>query len=153
MSDAKLWINDADSTATIAGVNVSYTMPLWVFDVMRDIIEVEAEKKVEVTHRDFDTQQELLDYLFCENKKLREDLEDQEGYDQMLRDRLRQQTELCVKAEAENAKLRELVRGLYKAFMHSNCYRWCGFKEPCNHILDCKCQWYDRMRELGVEVD
>lgn len=55
--------------------------------------------------------------------------------------------------EAENVALRELVRGLYKAFMHSNCYRWCGFKEPCNHILDCKCQWYDQMRELGVEEE
>lgn len=51
---------------------------------------------------------------------------------------------------ADNARLRELVRGMYKAFMHGNCYRWCGFKESCNHILDCKCQWYDRMRELGV---
>ena len=52
--------------------------------------------------------------------------------------------------EAENAKLRELVRDMYKAFMHGNCYRWCEFKEPCNYISDGKCQWYDRMRELGV---
>jgi hypothetical protein len=72
MSDAKLWINDADSTATIAGTNVSYTMPLWVFDVMRDIIGAEAEKKVEVTHSDFDTQQELLDRYRADNAKLRE---------------------------------------------------------------------------------
>ena len=54
---------------------------------------------------------------------------------------------------AENAKLRELVLDMYKAFMHGNCYRWCEFKEPCNYISDGKCQWYDRMRELGVEVD
>jgi len=52
---------------------------------------------------------------------------------------------------AENAKLRELVRDMYKAFMHGNCYRWCEFKEPCNYISDGKCQWYDRMRELGVD--
>ena len=48
-----------------------------------------------------------------ENAKLRESLEDQEGYDQMLRDRLRQQTELCVKTETENAKLRALCRDMY----------------------------------------
>jgi hypothetical protein len=53
--------------------------------------------------------------------------------------------------QAENAKLRELVRDMYKAFMHGNCYRWCEFKEPCNYISDGNCQWYDRMRELGVD--
>lgn len=53
--------------------------------------------------------------------------------------------------QAENDELRELVRDMYKAFMHGNCYRWCEFKEPCNYISDGKCQWYDRMRELGVE--
>ena len=147
MSDATLWINDADSTATITGVNVSYTMPLWVFDVMRDIIEAEAEKKVKVTHRDFDIQQELLDYLFCENKKLREDLEDQEGYDQMLRDRLRQQTELCVKAEAENAKLRELVRTIYMCSC-IQCDR-CEY----GHGNSCSFDAESELRELGVEVD
>lgn len=42
----------------------------------------------------------------AENAKLREDMDDQEGYDQMLRDRLRQQTELHVKSESENSKLR-----------------------------------------------
>ena len=57
-----------------------------------------------------------------------------------------------MKLKADNAKLRELVRDMYKAFMHGNCYRWCEFKEPCNYISDGRCQWYDRMRELGVEV-
>ena len=52
---------------------------------------------------------------------------------------------------AENAKLRELVLDMYKAFMHGNCYRWCEFKEPCNYISDGRCQWYDRMLELGIE--
>lgn len=54
--------------------------------------------------------------------------------------------------QAEHEKLRELVADMYKAFMHGNCYRWCEFKEPCNYISDGRCQWYDRMRELGVEV-
>ena len=72
MTDAKLWIDEVGCTATITGVNVSYTMPLWAFEDMRDIIVAEAEKKVEVTHRDFDTQQELLDRYRAENAKLRE---------------------------------------------------------------------------------
>ncbi len=48
---------------------------------------------------------------------------------------------------AENAKLRELVADMREAFIHGNCYRWCEFKEPC----DGKCQYIDRMRELGVD--
>jgi hypothetical protein len=48
--------------------------------------------------------------------------------------------------KAENAKLRELVADMREAFIHGNCYRWCEFKEPC----DGKCQYIDRMRELGV---
>ena len=47
---------------------------------------------------------------------------------------------------AENAKLRELAADMREAFIHGNCYRWCEFKEPC----DGKCQYIDRMRELGV---
>ena len=58
----------------------------------------------------------------------------------------------CDRARNESVELRELVRDMYKAFMHGNCYRWCEFKEPCNYISDGKCQWYDRMRELGIEV-
>lgn len=72
MSDATLWINDADSTATITGVNVSYIMPLWVFEGIRDIIVTEVEKKAEVTYHDFDIQQELLDRYRADNVKLRE---------------------------------------------------------------------------------
>ncbi len=72
MSDAKLWIDEGNYTATITEANVSYTMPLWVFEDMHDIIMAEAEKKVEVTHRDFDVQQGLLDRYKAENAKLRE---------------------------------------------------------------------------------
>ena len=49
----------------------------------------------------------------------------------------------------ENAKLRELVRDLEVAFIHGPCYRWCEFKEPCNGD---RCQYRDRMRELGVDA-
>ena len=73
--------------------------------------------------------------LEAENAKLREDMEDLEGYDQMLRDRLRQETELRVKAEAENAKLRELVDYMAPIALYAASERE-----------------RDRMRELGVEV-
>lgn len=62
--------------------------------------------------------------------------------------------ELRIEAERlcdENAKLRELVRDITEAFIHGNCYRWCE-AEPCNFIIDGKCQFLDRMRELGVEL-
>lgn len=51
--------------------------------------------------------------------------------------------------ERENAMLRELVEDMEAAFIHGPCYRWCEFKEPCNGD---RCQYRDRMRELGVEV-
>ena len=51
--------------------------------------------------------------------------------------------------QAENAKLRELVRDMEAAFIHGPCYRWCEFKEPCNGD---RCQYRDRMHELGVDA-
>lgn len=45
--------------------------------------------------------------------------------------------------ERENSALRELVRDICRAFMHGK----------CNYISDGRCQWYDRMRDLGIEVD
>ena len=86
--------------------------------------------------------------LRAENAKLREDLEDQEGYDQMLRDRLRQQTELCVETEAKNEKLRELAAEMYpcaKAYIQE----WLMVGGIDSKSYD----WYLRLRELGVEVD
>ena len=53
--------------------------------------------------------------------------------------------------QAENDRLRKLVRDMFMAFVHGNCYRWCE-AEPCNFIIDGKCQFLDRMRELGIEV-
>lgn len=77
-------------------------------------------------------------------------LTDADAYEQHKREREMQAS--TAELQAENAKLRELVADMYKAFMHGNCYRWCEFKEPCNYISDGRCQWYDRMHELGVEV-
>gem|GEM_PF-4256808 len=71
MSDVKLLINDMNGTAVFKNGCAIHTMPLWVFEDMRDIIMAEVEKKVEVTHRDFDIQQELLDRYRAENAKLR----------------------------------------------------------------------------------
>ena len=50
------------------------------------------------------------------------------------------------KAEAENAKLRELVRNLYKRFHGVVLENWSYSTEDFN-MLAC------RMRELGIEVD
>lgn len=76
MSDATLWINYTNGTAAVKNGSVIHTMPLWAFEGMRDIIVAEAEKKAEVTYRDFDIQQELLDRYRAENTKLREYLQD-----------------------------------------------------------------------------
>lgn len=52
--------------------------------------------------------------------------------------------------QTENAKLRELVRDMCKAFIHGPCYRWCEhMPEPCNGD---KCQYVRRMHELGVDA-
>lgn len=72
MSDATLWINDTNDTAEVKNGSAIHTMPLWAFKDMRDIIVAEAEKKVEVTHRDFDIQQELLDRYRSDNAALLE---------------------------------------------------------------------------------
>ena len=51
--------------------------------------------------------------------------------------------------QAENAKLRELVRiaGTY-------CVNgYCDPDDGCPLLVDGKCQLTDRMRELGIEVD
>lgn len=90
----------------------------------------------------------LVDYvskLQAENAKLREDMEDLEGYDQMLRDRLRQQTELCVKAESENAKLRALLQDVAICASGKYCY-------GCPHQYD-GCDRDERLRAEGIEVD
>ena len=87
----------------------------------------------------------LVDYvgkLEAENAKLREQLEGIVGRSFRTADKMS-----CL--EAENAKLRELVRDLEVAFIHGPCYRWCEFKEPCNGD---RCQYRDRMRELGVDA-
>lgn len=98
-----------------------------------------------------------------ENAKLRENLEferSENGWAREFLDRMGRKcgTKDCPslvayvdKLESENAKMRQLIMDMYKAFMHGNCYRWCEYKEPCNYISDGKCQWYDRMRELGIE--
>lgn len=175
MSDAKLWIDEAGCTATIAGVNVNYTMPLWVFDVMRDIIMTEAEKKVEVTHRDFDIQQELLDRYRAENAKLRERIHEleMEGSDHFYRTAYAEDANRTLEAEnarlrerhaktfevgkrwmakaarfeSENTKLRELVADAWGYISHPANATWTHEKrKEVRHSLS------DRMRELGVEV-
>ena len=57
--------------------------------------------------------------------------------------------------QAENAKLRELVRNALTA-LDNNCAR-CAYRDGCTILQDCKCRAPKRlrenMRELGMEVD
>lgn len=89
-----------------------------------------------------------VDQLKAENAKLRNDLEDQEAYDQMLRDERRQERELYVKAKKENAKLRELVDDMwfwgYQGYMSSENPEW--QMQHIDRVLDL-------MRELGAKTD
>lgn len=133
MSDAKLWIDEVGCTAMITRPNVSYTMPLWVFEDMREIIVAKAEKKVEVTHRDFDIQQELLDRYRAENAKLRQQLADV--------------TESMGRVEERCAKLRELASGLRQCFYDEGC-EGCPMQDDGGW-----CVRDIRLRELGIEVD
>jgi len=65
------------------------------------------------------------------------------------------------KAEAENAKLRELMRDMLpfaEVGMDDTCVvRRCCLFEQCEHVVGVKCaieqHMLDRMRELGVEAD
>lgn len=93
--------------------------------------------------------------LESENSSLRKDLEDLEGYDQVLRDRLGQVTELRVKAEGENAELRDFV----KAFL---CEHADYFAEGNYSIVDLDLEhamhhnqavFRRQAKELGIEVD
>ena len=99
---------------------------------------------------DFITNAELrieAERLCDENARLREDMKDLEGYDQMLRDRLNQVAELKVKADSENSKLRELVRIAVKYCDSGTC-------DGCPILgEDESCPYSDMARELGVEVD
>ena len=97
-------------------------------------------------------------FLQEQKEALERDLEDQEAYGQMLRDRLNQQTELYVKANAENAKLREYAAHLLDfidpAAHQSGCNRICPAYKTC--VGSTRCVFVDwaveRARELGFEV-
>ena len=76
--------------------------------------------------------------------ELRDDLQranaavqDAEHDESMAWDRVR-------KAEAENAKLRDLLAELYQCSRQYGCDR-CGYKDGCT--------MFDRMAQLGIEVD
>lgn len=154
MNDEKLWIDEVGCTATITGANVSYTMPLWVFEDMREIIVAEAEKKVEVTHRDFDIQQELLDRYRAENAKLRSqcaDLVDER--ERLFRANVEKNGEI-LRLVGENAKLRELVHDLLQPILADGFDCYGCVHEDCDGMqYTDKCKLLDRARELGIEVN
>lgn len=78
---------------------------------------------------------------------LGDELEELEGYNQTLRDRLRQQTELRAKAESENAKLRRFVT------IRDHCIA--GGCDLCQYRKnreseDVECELDELGRELGI---
>ena len=81
-----------------------------------------------------------------ENAKLHEDMEDLEAYDQILRDNLRQDNELRVKAEAENDKLREIAVDMLRAMRRMEASA--GMDALVGHSA-----WFaPKLQELGIEV-
>ena len=82
----------------------------------------------------------------AENAKLRERITTQKQTIQSYRDESREWREAAEHAQAENAKLRELVRNLYKRFHGVVLENWSYSTEDFD-MLAC------RMRELGIEVE
>lgn len=88
------------------------------------------------------------------------------GFKEPMRKELRKLDDYVASVEAENAKLRELVQDVNKA-AHMLCEAWEGScsKEAEGMSLHAVCpisdtnelcvfgKLYDRMRELGIEVD
>lgn len=75
-----------------------------------------------------------------------------------VRQLMTQRNERLAKAEAENAKLRELVRDMMRFFEDGSYCTTCEKVAECDasEIYECDCLMHsvftDRMRELGVEV-
>lgn len=91
---------------------------------------------------------ERMDLLGADNARLREDMEDLEGYDQMLRDRLRQVTELKVKTDSENANLRELLR--MAVFVLWSMEQISGLRFVGDGTTFDSAYFKARLRELGI---
>lgn len=92
--------------------------------------------------------------LEAENAELRKDMKDLEACYQILCDRLGRDYGLWVKAEAENDKLRELVKDMWPHVRHRS--RMCGECElPCDTSDECLLYepMRQRMRGLGIKVD
>lgn len=87
-----------------------------------------------------------LDQLKAENTKLRAERDYILANSNPTAAELHRVRSAWKKDRDENAKLRELCVDMRKALIHGNCYRWCEFNGTC----DGKCQYIDRMRELGV---
>ena len=78
----------------------------------------------------------MYEKLDSENANLRERITTQKQTIQEYRDESREWREVAERAQAENAKLRELVAEIYED-QCDNSERW---------------RYRDRMRELGIEV-
>lgn len=98
---------------------------------------------------------EYVDKLECENSELRASNDDYMAWDQIYRDRQSELTDRLVQLENENAKLRELVRGLNYCTESADGPRVdcenCPLGEVEGKPLELMCEVM--MQELGVEVD
>ena len=95
-----------------------------------------------------------LESLASENAKLREELDDQASYDQILSDILCQQTELCIKAEADNAKLWELSSIMLKCIMANERKKLICWECPMHKQFDelrSYCCLEQEAKKLGIE--
>ena len=100
----------------------------------------------------------------AENAKLRERITTQKQTIQSYRDESREWREAAEHAQAENAKLRELVKDLNKWLWNGADCTECPFTAKCDlnaafesdlrsNICIGLSEIHDRMRELGIEVE
>ena len=91
----------------------------------------------------------------AENAKLRERITTQKQTIQSYRDESREWREAAEHAQAENAKLRELLQD-YHLYEHEDCHS-CRYINECRADESGRCiapmRLGERYREIGVEVD
>lgn len=98
---------------------------------------------------------ESLDALLAENASLKEEMRDLEAYDQILRDNLRQDNELRLKAQAENASLKRLLQSFlseHADYLAEGNY-FIGDLDLENAMRHNQAYFRREARKLGIEED
>lgn len=134
----KIWFDPTSGKWALSDGEHYLEVPHWAREIIADEFERETRQ------------------LKADNDKLREELDDQAGYDQMLRDILCQQTELCIKAEADNAKLRELSSIMLKCIMANERKKLICWECPMHKQFDelrSYCCLEHEAKKLGIGED